>query len=413
MKQFARPLRHSRFRRVWCGQAISSIGDGVFTIAMIGAVLLHHKAADLGFVLAADCAAMVVMSLLGGALADRMRRGRVMILSDIVQLVAVVGFILGVAGWPLPLVLPFAALMGIGSAMFQPAFEALTPSLVPDEDLSYANGLQSATAKLAAFIGQALGGLLLFACGYQVAFLVDLGTFVVSIVSLIGLAEAVPERGPPQSIFRDARAGLSAVRDRPWVTTVILQGTVQLLFVMAPAVVLLPILMKQRGMFDAYGVLVGLEAAGFVLGGLAASAWKPRRPGVVALCALSLLGLQLLALLLVLPVYILGFTVLATGFGYALFRVLWITALQQSFPDELLGRALSIEMLGTFALAPVGFALTPLAMDVLGDKPILVIALAILAASTVIPLFQREVRLFARGDRAGSGLVAVLARDSA
>jgi hypothetical protein len=309
--------------------------------------------------------------------------------------------------------LPFAALMGIGEAMFQPAFDALTPSLVPDEDLSEANALTSVTTKVGGFIGQALGGLLLATCGYKVALVVDLGTFVVPILTLIGLEEPVPERGESQSVLRDAWAGLSAVRDRPWVMTVILQGTVQLLFVMGPAVVLLPILLKERGMFDAYGIIVGLEAAGFVLGGLAMSGWKPRRTGVVALCALSLLSLQLLALLLGLSVYMLGFTVLATGFGYAVFRVLWVSALQRAFPDELLGRALSVEMLGTFALAPIGLALAPLAMGVLGDKPLLIAALLILIASTVIPLFQRQVRMFGPGDPARSELVTVPARGSA
>jgi MFS family permease len=413
MKQFARPLRYSRFRRVWYGQAISSIGDGIFNIAMISAVLLHHRYADLGFVLAAESAAMVVMSLLGGALADRMRRGRAMVLSDIMQFLAVLGFTLGVASGPLLLILPFAALIGAGSAVFQPAFGALIPSLVPDEDLSAANALKKTTTKLAAVIGPGLGGLLLATCGYRVALMVDLGTFVVSTLTLIGLAEPVPERGEAESVFRDARAGLSAVRDRPWVMTIILQGTVQLLLVMGPAVVLLPILLKDRGMFNAYGVMVGLEAAGYVLGGLVASAWKPRRTGVVAVCALSLLGLQLLALLLGLSVYILGFTVLATGFGYALFGVLWTSALQRSFPDELLGRALSVEMLGTFALAPLGLALTPLAMDVLGDRQILIAALVVLAASTVIPLVKREVRMFGSGDPARSELVAVPAGESA
>jgi hypothetical protein len=195
--------------------------------------------------------------------------------------------------------------------------------------------------------------------------------------------------------------------------TVILQGTVQLLLVMGPAVVLLPILLKQRGQFGAYGIIVGLEAAGFVLGGLAASAWKTRRPGVVAICALGLLGLQLLALMLGLSVYLLGFTVVATGFGYAVFRVLWISALQRAFPDELLGRAFSVEMLGTYALAPVGFALTPLLMGVLGDKAVLGAALAVLAASTVIPLFQRNIRVFASDDPARSEPVAVPAGETA
>jgi hypothetical protein len=396
---FARPLRHAQFRRLWFGQAVSSIGDGIFNVAMIGAVLTHHRSSGLGFVLAAESVGMVLLSLLGGAIADRMRRGRAMALSDGVRMLAVLGFSLGAANGPLPVVLVLAALMGAGTAVFQPAFGALIPSLVPDDDLAGANALRTTTTKIASIIGPGVGGLLLVTLDVGTVFVVDLGTFLVSILTLIGLNDPAPERGDPESVFRSARAGLTAVRQRLWVTTIILQGTAQLLLVMGPAVVLLPVLLKQRGEFGAYGVLMGLEAVGSVLGGLAASAWKPKRPGVVAVCALSLLGLQLLALLLGLPVYVLGATVLATGFGYAVFGVLWISSLQRSFSDELLGRVLSVEMLGTFALAPVGLAVTPFAIEVLGTNLVLVFAIVLLAVSTVVPLFQREIRAFATSER--------------
>jgi hypothetical protein len=91
--------------------------------------------------------------------------------------------------------------------------------------------------------------------------------------------------------------------------------------------------------------------------------------------------------------------VLATGFGYAVFGVLWISSLQRSFSDEMLGRVLSVEMLGTFALAPVGLAVTPFAIEALGTNLVLVIAIVLLAASTVVPLFQRKVRDFATSER--------------
>jgi MFS family permease len=392
--QLLTPLRNTQFRRVWGGQAISSVGDGIFTIALIGAILQHHRATDLGFVLAAESVALVVVSLLGGVLADRMRRSRAMALSDLIRMLGVLGFVLGVAKGPLLLALPFAALMGAGTAAFQPAFGALVPSLVPEDDLSAANALRSTTTRAAAIVGPGIGGLLLATWGASTALVVDLVTFAVSILTLIGISDRAPERGEPQSVFRDARDGLSAVLERRWVTTVILQGTVQLLLVMGPAVVLLPILLKDRGLFSAYGVMAGLEAVGAVLGGLAASAWKPARPGVAAVCALSLLGLQLLCLALDLSVYVLAPAVLATGFGYSVFGVLWMSALQRAIPDELLGRVLSVEMLGTFALAPVGLMLAPLGLRWFGDKPILVFALVVLAVSTVVPLLQRDVRDF-------------------
>ncbi|MFD1326117.1 MFS transporter [Micromonospora sonneratiae] len=392
---FARPLRHSQFRRVWFGQAISSIGDGIFAVALIGLILQSHRNSDLGYVMAAEGAAMVAMSLVGGVLADRMRRSRAMALSEMVRLLAVTGFVLGAAQGPLILSLVLAAMMGAGAALFQPAFGALTPSLVPDEDLPAANALRSMTTRAAAVIGPALGGLLLALSGPRMALLVDVATFAVSVLFLIGIKDRAPQRDTPQNVFREAHAGLSAVAARPWVLTIILQGTVQLLLVMGPALVLLPILLKDRGHFAAYGVMVGLQALGSVLGGLTVSAYQPRQPGVAGVCALALLSLQLLALGLDLPLYVLGATMVATGFGYSVFGVLWSSALQRSIPGELLGRVMSVEMLGTFALAPVGLALAPLAITAWGTQPVLLGALVVLLVSTVLPLAQRDVRRFA------------------
>src|SRR3954447_11059168 len=390
ISRFSRPLRHAQFRRVWWGQAISSLGDGVFTVALIGAVLEHPRTRDLGFVTAAESGALVTVSLLGGVLADRMRRSRAMALSDVVRCVGVLGFVAGAAQGPLVLAFLFAALMGAGAALFQPAFGALIPSLVPDEDLAAANALRSMTTRSAAIAGPALGGLLLALGGPRTALLVNLVSFVISLLTLIGIKDKAPERTASESVFQEARAGLSAVRARPWVMVIILQGTVQLLLVMGPALVLLPILLKERGELSAFGVMVALQAAGSVLGGLVAAGLKSTRSGVTAVCALALLGFQLLCLALELPLYVLGFAMVVTGFGYSVFGVLWMSALQRSVPDELLGRVLSVEMLGTFALAPVGLAVAPVAIGLLGNTSVLVGALAVLLLSTVLPLFLRD-----------------------
>lgn len=415
---FARPLRHPQFRRVWFGQAVSSIGDGVFAVALIAVVLQHHRTTDLGYVMSAEGAALVVMSLLGGVIADRMRRSRAMAVSDVLRLLAVGGFVAGAAGGPLVLSLVLAAVMGVGAALFQPSFGALTPSLVPDEDLSSANALRSMTTRAASVVGPAVGGLLLAFGDARLALLFDVATFAVSVLTLIGIKDTAPERSAPENVFREARAGLSAVTGRPWILTVILQGTVQLLLVMGPALVLLPILLKDRGEFSAYGVMLGLQALGAVLGGLAVSAYRPSRPGVVGVCALALLAAQLVALALDLPLSVLGATMAVTGFGYSVFGVLWANALQRSVPDELLGRVMSVDMLGTFALAPVGLAVAPLAISAWGTRPVLLGALAVLLLSTVIPLAVRDVRRFAddstaAADAPGAGQDAVIAAATA
>lgn len=391
---FLLPLRQSRFRRVWVGQALSSTGNGVFTVALAASVLGAHRTADLGYVLAADGAGLVAVSLLGGVLADRFRRSRMMIAADALRLCATVGFGLGAAAAPLPVAVVLAAVMGVGLGLFQPAYGALVPSVVPAEGLAGANALVSVTNRFALVVGPAIGGLILAFAGPGLAFWLDAASFAVGMVMLVGLGDPRPVRQAGGNVFTEAKAGLTVVLQRRWVLTIILQGTLQLLLVMAPALVLLPILLQERGLLAYYGLMTGLQAVGAILGGMLIASWKPRLPGVVAVSALALLGLQLVALALNLPLFLLGAAMVATGAGYAVFGVLWYTALQKSIPEQLRGRVMSVDMLGTFGLAPVGLALAPLALSAWGNRPVLLAATAVLAATTIVPLLRRDVRTF-------------------
>jgi MFS family permease len=401
------PLRHPRFRRMWSGQAISAVGDGMFVVALTYAILAHHKTSSLGLVLGAESLALVGIALVGGVVADRFRRSRVMAAADVARLLITVGFALGAASQPLILPVMLAFVMGLGSGIFMPAFKAMMPELVPGEDLAKANALQSVSTRAGQIIGPALGGLVLVLGTGLLAFWIDAATYAVSVVTLYGLHDARPLERSAQTVLGQARSGLAAVRRHTWILTVITQGTIQLILVMAPAVVLLPIILSSRGLMSAYGVMVALQAVGSVTSGMVIAAWQPRRPGLVAVLSLSLLGLQLLCLVLTAPLFLLGASMVATGCGYTVFGVLWASGVQRSVPDRLLGRVFAIDMLGTYALEPVGLAVAPIAAAWLGVKAVLLVALAVLVASTIIPLFQRSVQMFADVE-AGSPPVGAL-----
>ncbi|CAM5704673.1 MFS transporter [Streptomyces aurantiogriseus] len=391
---FAAVLRHARFRRVWCGQAASAVGDGITLVALPGAILTHHSTTDLGLVLGAQSLALVAAALVGGVLADRLRRASVMA-ADLVRLVTAVCFALGAARGPLPVAVLLAVVTGFAAGVFTPAFGALIPELVPDEDLPKVNALRSITVRTGQVLGPSLGGLLLTAGTADTAFWADAGTFAASAVTLVGAGGTRPVRTAGGTLLRQAREGFTAVRERPWVLTIIVQGTLQLLLVMAPVAVLLPIILEERGQFTAYGPLIALQALGSVVGGMAIAAWNPRRPGTVAVLALALLATQLACLVTAAPLVLLGASVVATGFGYAVFNVAWASALQRAIPAEMQGRVFAIDTIGTYGLQPVGLALAPVAATAYGNDPVLWVGLVALAATTVIPLFQRDVRLFA------------------
>jgi MFS family permease len=392
---FVQPLRHRRFRRVWIGQAVSAIGDGITFVALTGAVLAYHTSEELGLVLGAQSLSLVAVALFGGVIADRFRRSTVMAVADVVRLLCTLSLALGAAAGGLPPLIALALVLGLASGVFTPAFSAMIPDLVPDEDLGKANALRSITTRTGQIAGPGLGGLLLLVGSFSLAFWIDAATFAVSAFTLMRLGDAVPVRRAGETVFRQAREGFATVLRHRWVLTVILQGTIQLVVVMAPVLILLPIILEQRGDYEAYGLMVGLQAVGSVAGGMVIASWSPRRPGLIAVLGLGLLGLQLLALLTGASLSVLGAAMTATGFGYAVFGVLWANALQRNVPSEKLGRVFAIDTLGTYGLQPVGLALAPVAAAAFGNTATLGVGLVALAATTILPLLQRDVRRFA------------------
>ncbi|MFI6893883.1 MFS transporter [Streptomyces sp. NPDC050256] len=387
------PLRLPAFRRVWMGQALSTVGDGMFVAVLAATILSSQSSSGLGLVMGAESLALVAVALGGGILADRLRRTRVMIASDLLRMLCVAGFGLGAAQGPLLISTVLAAGMGFGAGLFRPASRALVPTLAPGL-LPQANALLSVTSRVGMILGPALGGLILAVSSARIAFWIDVATFAVSIAVLLGIRDKKPAREQQESVFAEARAGFQAVFDRPWVATIIGQGTAQLILVMAPMLVLLPIYLESRSQLPEYGVLLGLQAAGSAVGGLAVGTRPPARPGTVGVIGLGLGVVQLTFMIADVSIGLLGFSVFLTGLGYGLFGVLWASALQRSIPDELLGRVFAVEMLGTYALEPVGLAVAPVAAEFLGLRSVLVFGLVALIATTVVPLFVPGVRTF-------------------
>lgn len=113
------------------------------------------------------------------------------------------------------------------------------------------------------------------------AFGVDAATFTISVLALLGLRRLVEHREIPKagrSPLAEATEGLRAVTRQPWVGAVILQGTVQVLLVHAPLMVLAPLVLDSRGELDAYGWLLSSQAIVAVAGALLAARWTPNNP---------------------------------------------------------------------------------------------------------------------------------------
>ena len=130
-------LRERDFRRVFGAQVVSLFGDGIIPVALAFAVLdLTGSATDLGLVLAARMIPLVGCLLLGGVVADRLSRRRVMIAADVVRMIsqALLGLLLVTGEAHLWQLIVLQAVLGAATGFFNPASSGLLPLVVEPGD---------------------------------------------------------------------------------------------------------------------------------------------------------------------------------------------------------------------------------------------------------------------------------------
>jgi MFS family permease len=354
-------LRHRDFRLLFAGQAVSLLGDAAFLTALAWKTFTIAGSARLGLVLLCEALATTATLLLGGTLADRYPRRRLMIVSDLARFVAV-GALAGAdaAGvLSFPLLLVFATLMGAGDGFFTPAFGGIVPLVVEAPNLPSANSLIGLARWSSLLVGPSLAAFLYGAAGSATVFSFDAASFVLSAALLWRARPRVFQAAQRSGALREIREGARYVAGIPWLWVTIALFAVVLMLQHAPQQVLLPKLVAgqwHRGV-GAYGVLTTMVGAGTVAGTLLYGQLQPRRKrGVVAyalwgLNAVFILGLALspwyeaAAVFAVLRGLCIGFSV-----------AVWETMLQELVPDHLLARVVSLDYFGTFGLMPVGLA---------------------------------------------------------
>jgi len=182
------PLQERDFALFWAGWTVSLIGDGFFLVAIAWQVFdLWNTPTALALVGAAEMTPLVALVLVGGVVTDRFERRRVLIASSVLRgvCVALLGMLSLSGRLELWHIFVLAAVYGAGLAFQGPAAGAIIPDLVSARLLVQANSLSQVVRQLAmAFIGPAVGGLVVRGVGVGAAFLVDAGSFGVAIVAL-------------------------------------------------------------------------------------------------------------------------------------------------------------------------------------------------------------------------------------
>ena len=355
-------LRHRDFRLLFTGQLVSLIGDAAFVTALGWKTFTIAGSAKLGIVLLCQALALLTTLLIGGALADRFSRRRLMIVSDLTRLLAVGALAAvdatGHLGFSLLIV--FAVLVGLGDGFFYPAFGGMVPLVVEQPSIASANSLIGVARWGSILIGPAFAGFLYQPAGSATVFAADAASFLVSALFVYRTRPRVIEAAEREGTLREIVAGARYVARVPWLwVTIVLFGVV-LMLQLAPQQVLMPKLVTEqwhRGV-GSYALLTTLMGVGTVIGALLFGKLQPRRRrGVVSYVFWVLNSLAVVGIALSPWYELAGGLMVARGVCVGFGVAIWETMLMELVPDHLLSRVVSLDYFGSFGLMPVGLAL--------------------------------------------------------
>ena len=186
-------LRSNRnFRFLWFGQVVSQMGDWFDTIAVYTIALRLGSTRSVALIMVARFLPSVVIGPLSGVIADRFSRRTIMITSDVIRALVVLGFLFVRRPDQMWLVYVLTVLQLAFSTFFEPAKTAAIPSIVSDRELVPANAIASVTWSVMLTLGAAIGGFVAGWFGTDAAFILDSLTFIAS--ALLISAVRIPKR---------------------------------------------------------------------------------------------------------------------------------------------------------------------------------------------------------------------------
>lgn len=393
-------LRQRPFALLVSARTLSMLAVAFAPVALAFGILDLPGATPttLSLVLAAESVALVVFTLVGGVVADRYPRHRVLQMAEWVNAVAHGALALMIAGGTAPVwgLAAAAAISGTATAMVWPALTGIIPDVVPSPQLQEGNALLGLGGNIARVTGLVAGGIVVVAIGAGWAIAAASALFAVSgvLVSLLDLPAR--QRGAQQgrsSVLADLRGGWDEFRSRQWLWVVVVQFSVLVMVWEAAHLVLGPVVARaELGGPRAWTAVLTGEALGLVTGVLLALRVRPRRPILVAVLLTFGAAPPYLLLGGSAPLWLVVASAFILGLCFDLFGILWQTVMQREIPPAALSRVSSYDALGSLMLGPLGLVFAGPVAERVGTHPALVGCGVVMVLTTLAALCFPGVR---------------------
>jgi MFS family permease len=353
-----RPLRHRDFRNLWLGQMISTLGGAIGMVAVPYQVYkLTGSTALVGLLGLASLVPLLVVPLVGGAIADALDRRTVVLATELVM-AGITGLFLVNALLPHPQVWALFGLQSVAVAVFslgRPAMGSLAPRLVPEEEIAAASALFSVYNSLGAVAGPAIGGLIIANAGVPWTYGVDCVTYTASLLAILALPRLPALEDVERPSLASIAEGFRFLKGRQALIGIFAIDSNAMVFGMPSALFPAIALHRLGGNAATVGYLYAAPYAGALACSLL-SGWvgHVRRMGLGVTVMACLWGAAIAAFGLSTSLT-LALVLLAVAGGADFYSaVLRGTMLLRSTPDHLRGRLLGIEFMQVASAPSLG-----------------------------------------------------------
>ncbi|PLT29974.1 MFS transporter [Peribacillus deserti] len=401
---FIQPFKKSQyFSALFFGQVFSLLGSSITNVILPVVVLqLSNSTAKMGMVMALYMLPFVLLLPFSGVLVDKLNKIYIMLLVDLIRFIflTILAILAFSDGLNMMFLFVFMFLLGCMDSFFQPAYSSVRAKVFTPDIRNAANSITQISFHGLKIFGPILGGVLITSVSSAWGFGIDAFTYIISFIFLLSLRTLEFQTSgvtKELSIKKDFIEGIDVLKQQSWLWITILAFSFINIFTGGIIRILIPWLINVYHEFEpvVYGLVLSASGAGAIICGIIfglRKEWSRRGPlayGGVAICGISLLVTPFAS-----SVPLLMICMFVNGAGLMLFGLIWETSLQELVPEEKFGRVASLDMLGSFALLPLGYLLIGWIAEAAGEIQTLVFSSIIIIVVSAGVMFNKGIRNF-------------------
>ncbi|WP_251553678.1 MFS transporter [Neobacillus muris] len=399
-------LKQSKhFNALLFGQIFSLLGSSVTNVVLPIVVLQEsNSTAMMGTVMAIYMTPFVVLLPFSGVLTDKMNKVRIMFLVDIVRFFLM--FVLSIFAFLDQLnmisLFIFMFFMGTMDSFFQPAYSGVRAKVFTPEIRNAANSLSQVSVQTLRIFGPIIGGVIVSVFTAAWGFGINAATYLISLFFIFSLRSLNFQNNSLKwnnkiSIKKDFMEGIEVLKQQSWLWITILAFSLINIFSGGIIRIIIPWLINSHFEYDpsVYGIVLAASGAGAICTGIIfglRATWKKR--GVLAYMGVTVSGIALLLMGFISNIPLLVLCMFLEGAGTMLFGLIWETSLQELVPEDKFGRVASLDMLGSFALLPVGYLITGWLAEGIGEIFTLILFSIIIILICGLSMISKGIRYF-------------------